>query len=189
MQNRGFCFGELKMSDKRIRPKQPITHEDAISALTYDPLTGLLKWKTTRGGRLTTSSIGALRPDGYLSIGFKDNKLLVHRLIWFIVYGTWPNEVDHINGNRTDNRLVNLREVVRAENRQNLDRNNPHNKSTGLVGSSFSKRNGTYRAYININRKQIHLGHFKTADLAHAAYLSAKSVIHTHHDRMIGDNS
>lgn len=172
---------------KRVRPKQPITHAEVLAALSYDPLSGQLAWRHARGGRTASSGIGCLRSDGYMAVSFKDNKLLVHRLIWFIVTGTWPNEVDHIDGDRTNNRWGNLRDVVRAENRQNLAAENPNNKSTGLVGASFDTRHNRYRSYIVIGRKQIHLGYFDTAKLAHTAYLSAKASIHTHNDRMLGE--
>ena len=174
----------------RVRPKQPLTHAEVTSMLRYEPDTGRLFWKVSRGGRLAGDPVGTVRPDGYLSVGMRDNKLLVHRLIWFLVTGVWPeNDIDHVNGLRTDNRLVNLRAVSRAQNLQNLDANNLNNQTTGLVGASYDKGRRNFRSYIVVGRKQINLGRFSTGEAAHAAYLKAKSVIHTHHDRMLGEHS
>lgn len=174
----------------RIRKRRPITHEEVVAALNYDPSTGVLSWNGARRG-LSKNPFDNRTPskkDGYLRIGFNGNRLLVHRVIWFYMTGVWPVEVDHINGLRHDNRWVNLREVTRAKNLQNIPPINPRNKSTGLVGSSFSERYGKFRSYIVVGRKQKSLGFFDTAEEAHSAYLKAKATMHTHNERMFCAN-
>ena len=91
--------------------------------------------------------------------------------------GAWPKgDIDHINGKRDDNRIANLRDVPRAVNRQNVLRARADNR-VGLIGVKAS-RNGTYEARIGVNGKYLHLGTYRTAEAAHAAYVSAKRQHH-----------
>lgn len=95
----------------------------------------------------------------------------IHRLIWLYHHGDWPtNQVDHINGDKLDNRIKNLREVTAAENTQNVDRG----------GVSFDKRKVTrpWRARIMVHGKPISLGYYDTKQEARAEYLRAKRVYH-----------
>jgi hypothetical protein len=82
-----------------------------------------------------------------------------HRVCWAIHFGEWPKmDIDHVNGNRGDNRITNLRDVSRGENMRNK-RVCPRNKS-GLFGVSWCKQTETWRATIGVNGKQIHIGRF-----------------------------
>src|SRR5689334_22074801 len=101
--------------------------------LDYDPETGLFRWKArspamfdgnaTRcnrwNGRLAGKEAGNVRGDGYRSIDVGNIKYLAHRLAWALHHGEEPIEIDHINGDRGDNRYANLREVTRTENNMN----------------------------------------------------------------------
>lgn len=89
-----------------------------------------------------------------------DNKDL-HRVLTNAPKGT---EVDHINGNTLDNRLCNLRVCSKAEN----NRNKPHqsNNTSGHMGVSFKKDKRKWKAYISVNKKQLHLGYFSTKEEA-----------------------
>lgn len=92
------------------------------------------------------------------------------------VFGTQPcGQIDHINGDKTDNKLSNLRDVAQAINRQNQKHANA-GSGTGLLG--VSKRKDGYSARIGVGRKSVWLGLFKTPEAAHAAYLSAKRDAH-----------
>lgn len=95
------------------------------------------------------------------------------------MYGVWPAEqVDHINGIRTDNAIKNLRLATNAFNCQNKRHAIGSNKSSGLLGVSLDKRNNRWHAYINVNRKRRFLGYHDTPEKAHAAYVEAKRQIH-----------
>jgi hypothetical protein len=116
----------------------------------------------------------------YISIGNRANqkKYPAHRLAWLYVYGEWPtDQIDHINGNKLDNRIVNLREADHKLNSENIYKPQSNNKS-GYRGVIFFKRDNNYQAQITTNKKRIHLGYFKTAQEAHEAYLNAKFILH-----------
>ena len=86
-------------------------------------------------------------------------------------------EIDHINGNRTDNRIANLRAVTRGGNMQNQRRAHASNTS-GLLGVYYKPKNKKWAAQIQANKKRMNLGLFKTAEEAHTAYLKAKRELH-----------
>jgi len=104
--------------------------------------------------------------NGYIRISYQNQMYLAHRLAWFIYYGYLPKELDHINRNKSDNRIQNLRECTPSENGANQ-------KSYGIVGYKGVKRSktkGKYQAQIGHNNKQYYLGLFDTPELAALAY-------------------
>jgi hypothetical protein len=110
-------------------------------------------------------------------------KYYAHRLAWFYAYGRWPKEkLDHRDGPRDANKLDNLREANDLQNARNsrIGRNN----TSGLKGVSLFKRDGTWRAQITVDSKNIHLGYFETAVEAHAAYRYAAERYHGDFARM-----
>lgn len=138
--------------------------------LNYNPDTGVFIWKTgNRAGLLA----GSLTAKGYRLIVLTGReKYYAHRLAWLYVHGVWPDceETDHVNGNRDDNRIANLRMATRSQNKAN---SRAHRDSrTGLKGATYNKLTGRYQAQIYHGR-QFHLGCFDTAAEAHAAYVSA----------------
>lgn len=138
-----------------------LTAERLREVLHYDPETGVFTWKETLSRRAPAGSrAGAHRAlKGYTPLGVLGVRYLAHRLAWFYVHGVWPPEdLDHINRDRSDNRIANLRLASRAENSQNasIKRNN----SSGYKGISWHSPTAKRRAYLTINRKQVHLGMF-----------------------------
>jgi hypothetical protein len=93
------------------------------------------------------------------------------------VYGYWPNEVDHVNGAKDDNRIANLREVTHSENMQN-QRGARSDSKTGLLG--VSAHHGKWCARIRVKGTLKHLGSYSTPEAAHQAYVKAKRVLHPH---------
>ena len=101
-----------------------------------------------------------------------------HRLAWLYVHGTWPRyEIDHINGDREDFRLSNLRDVSHAANMHNRVNPNKNNRS-GFLGVSWHKPCKKWEAAIRVADKKVLLGRFDTPEEAARAYLKAKQ---THH--------
>jgi hypothetical protein len=157
--------GSERMSDKQRRL---LNAYDVRELLHYERDTGRLIWKrhmTTRA-RMGKEA-GVVQMGRYRRVGIYGRYYMAHRLAWLIETGEWPeNEIDHINGECSDNRWCNLREATCRENKLNtLHRNN-----TGLAGASYFKGNGKYRSTISTQDGKKFLGYFNTAEEAHAAY-------------------
>ena len=138
--------------------------EELKEYLSYDPDSGLLTWIKTG------KEAGCKCPRGYKRVVFKNRCYYVHRVVWVFSNSRWPElSIDHINGNKSDNRLVNLREVSHKVNCQNRR----EHRTGHLLGTN--KRGGRYKAQIQLNGKIVHLGTFDTAEEAHQAYLKARA--------------
>ena len=115
---------------------------------------------------------------GYLRCLVDGKRYKLHRLAWLYVYGVWPtNEIDHINGIRDDNRILNLREATRAENSQNQSHPQKNNKC-GVLGVWVDKNTNKFCAQIRVNGKKKWIGSFLTQAEASQAYLLAKNQYH-----------
>ena len=147
-----------------------LTADRLRKLLNYDPDTGTFTWAITRRGCRKNSVAGCKMKHGYVAIRL-DNKLFTaHRLAWLYVNGAWPKaQIDHVNRDRADNRVANLREVTNAENAQN--KKSSRNKS-GFAG--VRKENRKWLAEIKVNYKPIRIGLFETPEAAHRAYVAAK---------------
>lgn len=150
---------------------------DAIhAAFILDAESGAVSRRTLRGGQIVGAAVGTTRKDGYLSTSFMGKEILMHRLVWALAMGELPEaEIDHINGNRADNSIRNLRLSTRAENNQNRRKAHANNR-LGLLG--VTQAGGRFRARIRLSGKVADLGRFDTAQEAHAAYLAAKRKLH-----------
>lgn len=155
-----------------ISLKGSVTGEKARELLDYDPETGRLSWK----GK--SAQAGTLHIKGYWQVSILGRFYKAHRLAWLYVHGEWPNgDIDHLDGNRANNRISNLRDVTNAQNQQNRRRANKNSKS-GILGASWDENRGLWQAHITLDRKKIHIGRFSTAEEAHAAYVAAKNKLH-----------
>jgi hypothetical protein len=120
---------------------------------------------------------GRIEKNGYIRITIGGKRILAHRLAWAFSHGSWPvAQMDHIDGDRANNRIENLRVVTNGQNGQNKKATARNNK-LGLTGVSHKTKN-SYQASIHVDGATTHLGSFKTAEEAHAAYLSAKKRLH-----------
>lgn len=156
-----------------MKPRDPyIDPEYLRSALDYDRYTGVFRWKTPRPKIVVGSIAGQLKHDGYWMIKLDGRMYLAHRLAWLFIYGKWPDEyLDHINMNRSDNRIPNLREATYAQNQHNTK--SRKNNTLGFKGVTAHGRK--YRASIRLGGKPTHLGLFATPQEASAAYWAAAS--------------
>lgn len=139
----------------------------------YNPTTGDLFWKSRLSKRVHVGDVaGTLDDQGRIKIGIQNKEYLAHRIIWLWVTGNWPAfEVDHENCVRSDNRWKNLREAHPIENHRNKPLQK--NSTAGYKGVCFDKRAKKFVAGIKYEGKRHHLGHFNTAEEAHAAYCAA----------------
>lgn len=156
-----------------------ISHANLLKLLDYDPETGVFKQKIFWWKRKPGDIVGGRTPQGYWYVGVGGKQYPAHRLAWFYVYGNWPiADIDHINRNRLDNRIANLREATRAENLRNTEIRNSN--QSGVKGVSLrSLRNGrrpnkAWVASIMVNGKRKHLGHFFTVAEAAKARADAE---------------
>ena len=161
---------EITVEDGRL------TAEGLRAVLRYEPDTGEFFWRVMRGGIRSDFSAGSKHNAGYLSIRIDYKSYLCHRLAWLYMHGVWPkHQVDHINGKRSDNRIVNLRECSNSLNCQNV---RAHRDGSGMLGTSFEKRRQKWQAGIGVNGKRFFLGYFETQEEAHKEYLEAKKKYH-----------
>lgn len=137
-----------------------MTHKEAREYFNYDPDTGGLTWKKSPGGGTKSGeNTGRTLVKGYRHLRFRGVRYAEHRVIWLLLNGYFPeHEVDHINRNREDNRLVNLREVTRACNSKNIGIKNSN--TSGVTGVYYSNQRGKWVAQIRTEGKQYNLGRF-----------------------------
>ena len=159
------------------RKKSMLTQNQVKELFHYDTKTGSLIWRVDCGkNKMIGKFSGTLKADGYRYISINNKIYFAHRLVWLFNHGIFPaNNLDHINGNKDDNRIENLREATDAQNLQNRRKANSTNKS-GYLGVSSS--HGKWQAAICINGKQMHIGTYMTPEDAHAAYLAKKRELH-----------
>ena len=135
------------------------------SLLSYEPDTGVIRWIAKGKGRIKKKEAGTLLHSGYAGICIGPKRWQSHRIAWALHYGEWPkDQIDHINGIRTDNRICNLREASNAQNGKNLGLSKAN--TSGHKGVCFDKQTSKWRAIIKVNFKQINIGRY--ADLQDA---------------------
>jgi len=142
--------------------------------LQYNPQTGTFIWKVKRDWKTPAGSIaGYVMNTGYRCITLFETRILAHRLAWALHHQEDPGDlqVDHINRNRSDNRICNLRLVDASTNQRNRGLNS--NNKSGYAGVCFHKATGKWRATVCYGYKSKHLGLFSTPEEASAAYLIA----------------
>lgn len=152
--------------------RNALTAEYVRDFLSYDPDTGIMTWRKSPSNRCKVGDVvSGIDSKGYLRIGLLRHQYRLHRIVWLHFYGRWPEgAIDHANGFRTDNRICNLRVATPLQNVVN--RGKHKNNKTGYKGVFVSKP-GKFTAQIMHNHKARHLGYFKTAEAAHAAYVEA----------------
>jgi hypothetical protein len=156
-----------------------MTQEELKQILFYCAITGHFTWLKNRFAS-KIGTIAGLTSDKfkYKSIGINGSRYYAHRLAWLYVYGYFPDDgIDHINGDKTDNRIANLRIANHSENAQNL--NKYKRNTSGYTGVIWHKGANKWQARITVNHKMIHLGLFDTREESYAAYLKAKNELHT----------
>lgn len=137
----------------------------------FKNLTSQKKWNTRYAGKVA----GTFDHEGYVLVGVGGVLMKAHRVVWAISHGSWPSGcIDHINHDRADNRLENLRVVSRSENNRNMAARSAH------PGVRWRARTSKWLASIRANGKQVHIGSFATLEEAIAAWERAKDRLGFH---------
>lgn len=149
--------------------------ERVREVLSYDSGTGAFTWRVAKRGLAAGMQAGTVT-GGYRQIQIDGKLYKAHRLAWLLAHGCWPaGDIDHINGEPSDNRIANLRDVPRRVNRENQRK--PHADSKTKVLGVCAYR-GRYVTRIKSAGRRIHIGTFDTPAEAQQAYLDAKRAMH-----------
>ena len=146
----------------------------------YDKETGNLIWKikpSRRGHHVKAGDIaGTLKSHGYICVGINYNSYRAHRLIFLMHKGYLPKTIDHINGDKLDNRIENLRAATVGQNQHNRKTN--ANNTSGYKGVSWNKALKKWTARITLERKTINLGYFANVEEAAEVVRKAREELH-----------
>lgn len=162
-----------------MKAEDVLSYADLVMRISYEPETGEFTHLVTEGRAVAGCRAGCLRKDGYWQITVMKNKMKAHRVAWCLITGAWPiGGLDHINGNESDNRWVNLRLAKHYENCAN--RGIKSDNKSGVKGVFQRPESGKWRAVISSKAagKRINLGSFATLEEAAAAYAQAAQTIH-----------
>lgn len=150
-----------------------LTIDRLRAVMSYDPHSGELRWLVASKGTKAGAIAGFRQSGGYVSVCVDQERFLAHRLVWFYVHGIWPREqIDHIDRNRKNNAIANLREATPQQNQWNRW------SSKATKGTHFFKRTGKWTAQIVANGRSTHLGYFYSEAAAAAAYNAAAAELH-----------
>lgn len=156
-----------------------IDRDTLLRCFRYDAETGKLFWRVRDdvgagwNERFAGKEAGTDNGTGYLVLRVNRRSMVAHQAIWLMEHGYSPDEIDHRDQDRSNNRLGNLREVTRLENAKNhtLQINN----TSGHVGVYWDRSRSLWRAYVYRGKRQRHLGHFSDIEDAVAARKRAAS--------------
>lgn len=148
----------------------------------YYPVSGTIRRSiTTSPNAVKGDLVGWYDSIGYGRVSFCGKAVLLHRLVWAYMTGRWPHlTIDHVDGDPSNNRWVNLRQVTHSMNCRNSKAKGGNGGYPGVYKEPRSKKN-PYFSQIRVEGRNIRLGAFPTAELAYQAWLEAKTVYHPGH--------
>lgn len=153
-----------------------LTLERLYQVLDYNKETGEFLWKHRDTHKEKLGKRAEIKTThGYLQVTIDNSVYYAHRLAFLYVNNVWPKVIDHINGIKTDNRIINLRSVSQKTNIENVKNARRHN-SNKMLGVYASK--DKFQSKISVNGVCIYLGRFQTKEDAHQAFLQAKRKFH-----------
>lgn len=167
---------------KRAPNQDDLTAKRLKEVLHYDPETGIFRWKGRVGsdGRILADIAGkiagSLNVWGYRQMYVDGKNRRACRLAWLYMTGKWPRTIDHINGNKADDRFANLRDVTPSQNNWNCGKH-ARNKS-GHKGIYWKKDHGRWLVQVQAHSKQTIIGYFKTLEAAVEAQKKAYADLH-----------
>lgn len=150
-----------------------ITADELRALLDYDPETGVFKWRVNTSRKIRSGdTAGTTNERGYVRVGINKRMYAAHRLAWLHVHGLWPHDqIDHINGDRGDNRIANLRIATGSQNCRNTTCH--RDNRSGVKGVTFEKRRRKWKAQILVSGRHRNLGCFDRIEDAASAYRAA----------------
>lgn len=171
------------------RLDDPLTAEQLRAKLDYIPITGVFFWRHRQfagrswNTRYAGTVAGALTPTGYIQILIRTRLYLAHRLAFLWMTGAWPRspEIDHIDGDRTNNAWSNLREATRGQNAMNYGRRSDN--TSGVKGVRWEKRRNHWVVEVMIHGHKHYIGSFATLEEAKAARIEAANRLHGQYAR------
>ena len=138
---------------------------DLAKEVTYNPDTGEFTWLASGNGRNSNNIAGTINQAGYRAIHYQYKKYLAHRLAFLIMEGKIPSFVDHINGNRSDNRWINLRSATRSQN--GVNGTVSKSATSKYLGVRFRKgRKKPWEVCFRVKGKPTSFGHFPSEEEA-----------------------
>jgi hypothetical protein len=147
--------------------------------LRYEPDTGKFFWLVARPRKTRAGDpAGHLNKAGYIEIRYNHTTYQAHRIAWYLHTGEDPLtlQIDHINGDPADNRIINLRLATPAQNAKNIRKK--ENTTSSYKGASWHKKTGKWQAQIKVDGRNIYLGYYNTQLDAHLAYCAAAARLH-----------
>jgi hypothetical protein len=143
--------------------------------LKYNPKTGVFSWLNPLSNRVCCGDNAGFigKETGYRLIGLFGKTYQAHRVAWFYIYNEWPKFIDHINHDRADNRMLNLREVTHSENLKNQKMRATN--TSGITGVYWNKEKKKWDSKITVDYESISLGRFNDKFEAICARKSANN--------------
>jgi hypothetical protein len=151
-----------------------LTQEYLKSILDYDLDTGIFTWKVSKANRTKVGDVAGWSYNGYREIEINNKAYKAHRLAWLYVYGEMPkNLVDHVDGNRSNNKISNLREATYQENSENYK--TPKTNKSGVKNVSWYKSLNKWVVSISIRKTKKTVGYYDDLELAELVAIEARN--------------
>jgi len=152
--------------------------EQLKEILDYNENTGIFIWKNPnpRSHYKSGTKAGGIKPDGYMHVTINKQSYIGHHLAWFYVYGEWPSKIDHIDGNRSNNAISNLRLTTAYQNSWNMKITKRN--TSGIKGISWYKATKKWSVEIMAQGKKIFLGRFEDLEFAELIVNEARAKYH-----------
>lgn len=161
-----------------MKKSQSITAERLRSLVRYEPDTGNFYWIVARGPKHPGDIAGSVTTQGYNQLAIDRCSLRSNRMAFLYMNGVMPSGIiDHINGDRRDDRWANLRDITASMNSHNMRKASRKSKS-GVLGVFFLERKQKWTARLRKMGKDYHIGFFDTIDDAENAYIEKKRLVH-----------
>lgn len=149
-----------------------LSKECVAELIHYDSQEGKFFWRN----QPSLKTAGSLCSQGYWRIKIQQKNYKAHKIAWLLHYGEWPSQmIDHINGDRSDNRISNLRLATNCQNQMNRSLASRNNKSGMFLGVNYNKYAKAYAARLQYGGKRIHIGYFDSPEKAAEAYNAKKA--------------
>lgn len=154
-----------------------ISHNELCEIVFYNPNTGEFIRRKKGRGIAQGTVCGFVERNGYVRIRVKGQRYQAHRLAWFMIHKRWPkDQIDHVNGDRSDNRIENLREASSLQNAMN--KSIFSNNKSGLKCVFYDKSKGCWFYSVQSEGLRERKGNFKTKEEAYSAFLDIAKYIH-----------